>query len=150
MGTWLERSGQSWKLTTYPTLRVGAAILFIYGMHGPKALNVLSMLFSFGLALLSFLLPRLVWCQVCRLHMESSSMARALPDHDRSRWLAGLDRCPACGDDGTATAESRAAWAALGMTPEPAYWSLTRLLWVVVFTMAMMAACQVYVRRPIT
>ena len=42
--------------------------------------------------------------------------------------MQSLEMCPVCGDDGTASPASRAAWAASGQRGEPPYWSGRRML----------------------
>jgi len=148
MNNWLDRSGQSWKLTTYPGLRLGSAILMVYGFHGPSPWSGLSLILGLAVGIVSFVLPKLVWCPVCHLHMESNSLARALPDADRFDWLTTLEKCPACGDDGRGTPESRASWEALGLSGEAPYWSVSRMVSAVVITVIFIGLCTLWAMRP--
>jgi hypothetical protein len=79
------------------------------------------------MGLASFLLPKFIWCRVCGLHLESCSAARAIPEADRAEWLASLEACPSCGNDGYATSSSRVRWLSSGSQAESPYWSWTRM-----------------------
>jgi hypothetical protein len=48
--------------------------------------------------------------------------------HARSDWLAALQACPVCGDDGSATEVAVRAWQASGRLAERPYWSSRRIL----------------------
>jgi hypothetical protein len=139
MGLWLEHSGHSWKVLA-ARLAIPAAGLAYLGfstlLRSPggrarqpdvETLSLLLVLLFFGLGLAPLTLLGLVRCRVCRLRMMGSSLARGLSRVARRRWIATLEACPVCGDDGRATPESRARWLASGIPAEPPYWSGKRI-----------------------
>jgi len=143
MGIWLERSRQTWMVRTADTaVLLGFPLCFVAFLtlgfsqapkwEGPLALA----LFGLGTALLgaSVALPMLVRCQVCGLHLESSLPARRLSRSHRLSWVRSLDACPVCGDDGSATVESRERWRRSGLSPEAPYWSGRRIMLAILLT----------------
>ena len=84
-------------------------------------------------------LPVLVRCRVCGLRTFTSGDALRLNPGERVVWIWSLDVCPSCGDDGTATSESRARRVASGETAERPYWSRARILIAVLLALAFMA-----------
>jgi hypothetical protein len=133
--SWLRRSGQTWK--TLWALRCGAVgMALVVGFFIATAVAkqtlpdwiVLFPLASLPLLAAHSVLPMLARCGVCDLHLESSAAARQLPRSQRREWLEGIQACPVCGDDGSATAASQAEWQAKGAGSEPAYWSSRRIL----------------------
>jgi hypothetical protein len=139
MGLWLEHSGHSWKVLA-ARLAIPATALAYLGFStllrspGGRArqpdIETFTMLLVpvfFGLGLAPLILLGLVRCRVCGLRMMGSSIARGMSRVARRRWIAALEACPVCGDDGRATPESRARWLVSGIPAEPPYWSGRRI-----------------------
>lgn len=126
MTNWLKRSGQEWK-------RVGAHLGALVGVPstvlGFCFLRELWVLFVLGLIMLlvNLVFPLLIRCRVCGLHLESSTAARSRARSDRLKWVASLDSCPACGDNG-ASSPSTPACERLTISRERPYWSIRRIL----------------------
>ena len=86
-----------------------------------------ALFFSVPGAGIGVVLHQLIRCQVCGLHLPSSVEAR-VAGLRRWDWVRSLGVCPGCGDDGTASEESRSSWRSKGRPPEKAYWSASRIL----------------------
>lgn len=125
--TWLERSGQRWIGRTATASGALSILTFLCVFVAPRGWIALPALLTPLLSSAALLLPMLVHCRICDWRLETSSAARS-QKATRWPWMQSLAACPVCGDDGTASAESRAAWLASGRTNEPAYWSVKRLL----------------------
>jgi hypothetical protein len=82
----------------------------------------------------------LVRCPVCGLQLATSPDARARSRRHRLRWFRSLDTCPACDDDGRATAESRQRWQDSGRLAVQPYWSAQRLALTGLFLIAFACA----------
>jgi hypothetical protein len=80
---------------------------------------------SIPLGAVASLLRTFVRCRVCGLRLTSCTEARAAGSR-KWQWLESLDSCPVCGDDGSASAESRERWRQSGLSPEPPYWNASR------------------------
>jgi hypothetical protein len=105
--------------------------------QAPKWVGAMALaLFGVGTALLSagVALPMLVRCHVCGLHLESSLAARKLSRSHCLSWMRSLNACPVCGDDGSATVESRERWRRSGLSPEVPYWSGRRIVLAILVT----------------
>jgi len=129
--TWLQRSGQTWKLHASFACNVvgfvGIAVSIVLPWTGARAPWLL-LLATFGSVLLLILAPIVVAlprCDVCGLWLESSSAGRS--QRDRLHWLSSVERCPVCDDDGSASPDSRERWRSSNRPPEPSYWSRRRL-----------------------
>jgi hypothetical protein len=124
VATWLDRSDQGWKLRwSLWTTCLGLALLFLGFARWPLAIPLAMLLLTAG-----FVLPMLVRCSVCGLRLRTSRDAREAHWWGGNGWLLEVDRCPACGDDGSATPSARLAWARSGGKGEPPYWSVKRIL----------------------
>lgn len=136
-GLWLRRSGQAWKTKSAVTAAAVGFVLFAMGFvvlqrWDPVALIAFLLVPALGVA--NLVLPMWVRCPVCGLQLDTCSIARKLSRGDRLKWLEALDVCPICGDDGRATAESRARWLNSGVKPEAPYWSRSRILLAILAT----------------
>lgn len=132
--SWLERSGQRWK-TRNPSLATAAIVVLVFlaaVLNSGGSVPRWSVLVMLALAALGriagLVLPLLVQCRVCGVQLGTCSVARSTPWHARSDWLAALQACPVCGDDGRATLEAVRAWQASGRVAEHPYWSGRRML----------------------
>jgi hypothetical protein len=133
-GSWLQRSGQAWK----PRVAVWAAIGSFACLLIPLGLSQivgkrshwlpLLMLLGLPMGIVNLVLPMLVRCRVCGLQLETSSLARSLSRDHRLAWVESLEVCPVCGDDGSASIESRSRWRNSGSNAETPYWSRARIL----------------------
>jgi hypothetical protein len=138
-GRWLERSGQHWKIRyANVALYLGFALLVI-AFIGPRALAGFAGVLAFVFLGASLTMPLLVRCQVCGLHLQTSTMARSLSQGDRSRWVEDLEACPVCEDDGRAMPESRTQWVNSGASKERPYWSSARVLLAVILAFLLLA-----------
>jgi len=86
-----------------------------------------ALLLSVPAAAVGVILRQFIRCRVCGLHLPSSVEARVAGSR-KWRWVASLGECPGCGDDGTASPESRTEWQQSGRRPEEPYWSTSRIL----------------------
>jgi len=137
--SWLERSGQAWKIRTAVFGAVAGITLFLLALFAGRMVDrrfsdwvALSAVIALPLLVLNFVLPLLVRCRVCGVQMQTFSSARTLSRNQRLTWLESLQACPVCGDDGMASAESRERWLTSGQRVERPYWSLARILLAVV------------------
>jgi hypothetical protein len=137
-GQWLKKSGHRWKLLVGSFLYMAPTVLllgFIFSSRFTRAeehrwiRSALSnaLLLSVPAAAVGVALRQLIRCRVCGLHLPSSVEAR-VAGASKWMWVASLGECPGCGDDGTASAESRARWKQSGRVPEEPYWSSSRIL----------------------
>lgn len=132
---WLERSGQSWSLRVAESATTVGVGLSIVGFVGAAWLQervgagaVVPLVLGFVLMSTSYVLPLLIRCRVCGLHLESYSGVRERRREEWLAWIESLQSCPVCGDEGDATQQSRARWLASGAKAESPYWSRRRLL----------------------
>jgi hypothetical protein len=135
---WLKRSGHDWKvrLANYAGLAPVAVLLVwfmsaraIDGRHEPRWMSSLftfAMLGTLACAFVAGALRALVRCRVCGLRLASCSQARTIGSR-KWLWVATLDACPVCGDDGSASPESRTRWRDSGLPAEAPYWSWKRI-----------------------
>ena len=141
-GGWLRRSGYEWKLRVATYLTFAPTVAFLFFMAsirfdpGPTRGPLRSaapgiLLLSLLLAFVGFVVRARIRCNVCGLNLPSSTEARAAGSR-RWRWIASLETCPICGDDGSATPESHTRWQESGRPKEEPYWSLGRVLIVIV------------------
>jgi len=134
---WLEQSGQAWKLRVavgaayFGFLMLAVALVLV----GRSNFGVGALLLVPMAGALNAFLPMLVRCRVCGLQIETSSWARRLTRDARLTWIEGLESCPGCGDDGSATVESRARWVRSGVALEDPYWSRWRVVWAALVTL---------------
>ena len=137
-GQWLEKSGHRWKLLvgdclffspTFCLLSFIAASRFARGEEHAwiRDLSINALLFSLPCAAVGVALHQLIRCRVCGLHLPSSVGAR-VAGAGRWAWVKSLGVCPGCGDDGSASEESRSRWQRNGRRPEEPYWSTARIL----------------------
>ncbi len=137
-GRWLGKSGNRWKLLVGTFLYMTPTILLLglivssgftraeeYRWVRSAISNAL--LVSVPGAAVGVALRQLIRCRVCGLHLPSSVGARVAGAR-KWIWIGSLGECPGCGDDGTASAESRARWRQSGRLPEEPYWSPSRVL----------------------
>ena len=96
--SWLERSGQAWKLTLAD---IGLFAAFIAVVGGLVLRQPAKAAVGVALAICSLALPFFVRCGVCGLRPLRSEEARTLPRGYRWDMLRILEVCPLCGDDGT-------------------------------------------------
>jgi hypothetical protein len=136
---WLRRSGHDWKVRVaqwvgIPPLLVIVASIAI-GARYPQAqmpewvytMFTAGMLATLPTGVAVLLLRAAVRCGVCGLRLSSCAAARESGSR-KWLWLATLDACPVCGDDGTATAAAKARWTENCGQGEPAYWGSPRLI----------------------
>jgi len=131
---WLDRSGQTWKVRGAAVTAVTGFPLMVVGFVGVRRWGPAPLLLGLALAALNLVLPLLVRCRVCGLHLESSVTARTLSRADRLGWIRALESCPSCADDGLATEETRVRWVNSGSRREEVYWSSRRLILAIVLT----------------
>ena len=96
--SWLERSGQAWKLTLADIALFSAFIAVVGGLVLRQPAKALV---GLALAIAGLALPFLVRCAVCGLRPLRSEEARTLPRGYRRDMLRILEVCPLCGDDGS-------------------------------------------------
>jgi hypothetical protein len=96
------------------------------------------------LALAAAGLPLSVQCRVCGLHLWESSWARRLPRRHRLAWVASVECCPQCCDDGRAAGPSRQRWREAGAPAERHYWSLRRVASVMLIALLIAAGILVF------
>ena len=141
-GRWLKNSGHGWKVVAAnlmfaaPTVALLCTLAAHRFARGDEYLWIRSasgtaVFISFALFLAAGVLRGMVRCRVCGLHLSSSVEARLLGAR-KWAWIAGLDECPVCRDDGTAMPESRSRWEQSGGHAEEPYWSWNRVILAVV------------------
>ena len=147
-GGWLRRSGYVKPLRVATVMTFGPMLAFLFFMvssrfdggaqRGPvqSAATVILML-SLPVAAIGYIVRARVHCKVCGLNMPSCVEARVAGSR-RWEWLASLEACPICGDDGSASPEGHARWRDGGRRKEEPYWNLTRV------TMAIAAIVAVF------
>jgi hypothetical protein len=69
----------------------------------------------------------LVRCRVCGLRLMGSKASRQVAGDRRAKWIADLEACPVCGDDGHARDASKTRWLASGVILEVQYWTVRRV-----------------------
>lgn len=128
---WLRNSRQRWKIRTPPVLgTAGAASLLLFlVLTWPPGLFIALLLGSSSIAL-----PLLIRCSVCGVRICTSPTGLEVGAHGRRQWLDTLASCPVCGDDGRASFDSRARWAAAGAPEVRPYWSTSRILLAILAT----------------
>jgi hypothetical protein len=143
---WLRRSGFDWVLRSgrYADFLPGlvfASWFLLMGLFGGRDTpRWLTAVFAAGLVLsLAYagvvaILRAFVRCRVCGLRVASCGEARVLAGR-KWAWVASLEACPVCGDDGRASPESRSRWLQSGSSPEPPYWSRQRIAIAVLLTL---------------
>jgi hypothetical protein len=130
--SWLDRSGYGRRMAVASLgLPLGSLLVFVAlrAARWTRSGWILFLLLvaGFGLASANPILLALMRCRVCGLRVPGSSFARAVPRSEREAWLSRLEACPCCGDNGTATLDSRARWRASGLIAERPYWSPLRV-----------------------
>jgi hypothetical protein len=85
-----------------------------------------ALVFSLPIALAGFAVRARIRCHVCGLNIPSCVEARVAGSR-RWEWVAALEVCPSCEDDGTASPESQARWRESGRQAEDPYWNLSRV-----------------------
>ena len=134
--TWLVRSGQRWKIRVGGSCTwVGLALLcsfFAFRWH-------IAFLASLPLLIGGVVLPTLIRCRICGLQLLTSGAALRLPQAEREMWLSELSECPVCGDDGSATRDTRIMWSSAGHRGEPPYWSGKRVVAALLLTVLFVA-----------
>ena len=137
-GQWLRRSGHRWKLLVGNFLFMTPTILLLCLIVSSRFTRAeeyrwvgsaisFALLLSVPAAAVGVMLRQFIRCHVCGLHLPSSVEARVAGGR-KWIWVASLGECPGCGDDGTASAESRAKWKQSGRRPEEPYWTASRIL----------------------
>jgi len=136
-GGWLRRGRyvRTLRVATYMTFGPMLAFLFFIvsarldggATRGPfqSAATIILML-SVPVAVIGYLVRARVHCKVCGLNMPSCVEARVAGSR-RWEWLANLEMCPVCGDDGSASPEGHARWRAEGGRKEAPYWNSARV-----------------------
>jgi hypothetical protein len=128
--TWLERSGQLWKLRTSLLADVLGSIgvaCFLGGVPRQSRLLALEVLGSFALLMVGQVTAALPKCAVCGLRLSTSGAARRSGPFAWKAWLYRLQACPGCGDDGSATIDSQNRWRISAVQPEKPYWTRRRV-----------------------
>lgn len=95
----------------------------------------LASLASLAGAAVGTLLQWSIRCAVCGLRLTSSSAAR-LAGSQKWAWLAALEECPVCFDDGSAEASGATQWKSKGAIQEEPYWTARRLLFATLLALA--------------
>ena len=147
LDSWLDRSGQRWKLQWSRVLTPASWAIWLCGMalvsqrrRAPGDVGMYVVFAGVGVACIALMLPYLVRCSVCKLHLKTSEAIRRTPIEEQAQWLSQLSRCPVCGDDGAARADSRVRWYEAGSPREAPYWSTARLTLGGVATLLILAA----------
>jgi len=107
--------------------------------RGVDHLAVWCQLLGLAAVLIGLLLRSFVRCRVCGLRVASCAQARGLRAC-KWAWVASLEECPVCGDDGTASRSSRDRWLASGGVGEPPYWSWRRVTLAVLVVVAIIGS----------
>jgi hypothetical protein len=137
-GHWLRASGQARKLALshYMSLSPAFALLcffaasrFARGVEYTwiRSASTYALVLSLPCAFAGVALRQLIRCGVCGLHLPTSAEAR-IAGSRKWVWLASLGQCPGCGDDGSASPQSKAQWRQSGRRVEEAYWNSNRVL----------------------
>jgi hypothetical protein len=132
--SWLSTSGHGPKVKAASLAMPAAWLCFLLAIWAssertPARVRLFLLLVPLAslLSLTPLLLNPLVRCRVCGLRLWGCQAARSLPRSSRQQWLETLEACPACGDDGRATHDSRARWLASGAEGEIPYWTKRRV-----------------------
>lgn len=136
-GGWLRRSGYVRTLRVATVMTFGPMLAFLFFMisarldgatdRGPmQSAATVVLMFSVPVAVGGYFVRARVHCKVCGLNLPSCVEARVAGSR-RWEWIANLEGCPICGDDGSASAESHARWRDEGRPPEEPYWNPTRV-----------------------
>lgn len=129
--SWLEASGQVWKIKAAVATAACAFIFLSIGVLAAftrqKAVVGIALVMTILVGVVNLVLPLCVRCRVCGLQLETSSAARQLARGQRFEWIQSIAACPACGDGGQATDESRDKWRRSGRRGEGEYWSVRRI-----------------------
>ena len=137
-GQWLRKSGHRWKLLAGDVLFAGPLLCFLVFLAASRFARgdeytwirdaiLTTLFFSLPGAGVGVVLHQLIRCHLCGLHLPSSVEAR-VAGLGRWAWVRSLGVCPGCGDDGSASEESRSRWRSKGRRPEEPYWSASRIL----------------------
>ena len=141
---WLDRSGQRWKKNGPLWVGLPGGALVLAGSATADAGGMWAIVGGLALVAAALPLPFLIGCRVCGLRLQSSVGMRRARVWGESAYLEGLEACPVCGDDGQATAASRAQWLASGRSAERAYWSAGRLAIAALFTLLVFGLLWLY------
>jgi hypothetical protein len=132
---WLTRAGYARRVRASRWASRVGVLLILVGVLLAREVGPSLLIAGVGFLWLGRLLRAFSRCQVCGLRLHTSAAALSLPQSRRLAWLAALDSCPVCGDDGRATTDSRARWRDSGSIAEPAYWSIRRVLIAILMTL---------------
>ena len=134
---WLSRSGYAWRMHLGNWAVLVGFFLLVAGFLRLPQWGFAPFLFGWLLAALGSGLTYSLRCRICRVNVHRCRTALSVPSSRRRAWLAELEACPVCGDDGLATPESKQRWLEAGAPREPRYWSKRRatlaLLFAVIF-----------------
>ncbi len=123
---WLRRTGYARRIRFGTWMMFGGTTLMVAGFL-MRALGVVPALVGFAVGNIGVLLRSGIRCRVCGLNLHTSRTAVQLPRVDRIPWMATLEECPVCGNDGSASQDSRAEWLESGAVAESPYWSRRRV-----------------------
>lgn len=127
MNSWLEASGQRWKMRLAEAGTIVMIACFALAFYLPRVGAVLIVLGLLA-GMINLVLPHLVRCEVCGLRLNESTEVIELSRGERLLWLDRLEACPLCGDTGKADGEWRERWKIGHPVPPPSYWSKQRVL----------------------
>ena len=131
---WLRRGGYARRFRVGGWAAVVGVLALIAGFLRLPQWGPLPFLVGWFVGALGSALTYSVRCPVCRTNVNRSRAALTISSIRRRQWLAQLEACPVCGDDGSATPESRQEWLAAGAPREPGYWSRRRVGLALLFT----------------
>lgn len=114
----------------------------------PRVFPSMVVLFPFlvvlglGIGFSNIVLPILVRCRVCGVRVNEEEPARSLSHGDRLAFLYELQRCPRCGDEGSALPAARDAWKREPRGPYPTYWNGRRISLAILAVFIMLVAVE--------
>ena len=138
----MKRSGYVRMLRVATFMTFAPMLAFLFFMISARfdqlqsAATVLLML-SLLVAVVGYAVRARLHCHVCGLNMPSCVEARVAGSR-RWQWIATLEVCPVCGDDGSASPESHERWREGGRRIEEPYWSFARVALVIVAIVIML------------
>jgi hypothetical protein len=135
MSSWLRVSGHASKVSMAGAALPAASLSYLvvfWALSERTPFRQGVFLFMTPVAMLLSVAPLilhpLVRCRVCGLRLLGSTAARQVAASHRREWIASIEACPLCGDDGSASVSSRNHWLASGKTLETQYWTLRRTI----------------------
>jgi len=124
---WLGRARYAKRVRLGTYTMASGVILMLAGGVAPWN-GVLLWLAGFVATNVGLLLRSRIRCRVCGLDPWTCRKALQVTRSLRMLWLAALEVCPVCGDDGSATPDATARWLSSGGTPEQPYWTSRRVV----------------------